>query len=336
MSTKILANLKIVVLAVIFAAGVSYISAWTGPGSGVTPPNDNVAAPLNVGQSTQAKAGALVLNSGWTDSLGNAIQAATGLEVFGTSSFQGPVQIVDGTQGVGKVLTSDVNGVASWMAPAAAAALLYGNTAFSSPGTYQWTAPPNVNQVKVYAWGAGGGGGGADSGGANAGGNGGGSGALVYGTVSVVPGQQYTITVGAGGTGGQGSFDNQHTCGVAGTASSFGSMVANGGGLSCASDAVEGHTAGMGGSGSGGTVINGNNGNYSTTPVGANGVSAPYGGAGGVSYNLYGGATNVNVNGGSPGAGGAGLTPGHGGSATGKGGTGGDGQVIIYYTLPMN
>jgi hypothetical protein len=156
--SKILANLKIVVLAVIFAAGVSYISAWTGPGSGVTPPNNNVSAPLNVGSSTQTKTGGLVLNGGWTDSLGNAVQAATGLEVFGTSSFQGPVQINTGSPQPGYILTAqDTNGTVGWSSVSGGSS---GRPTFITPITLvtvpsnsavNWTTVSNLQNYGVPA-----------------------------------------------------------------------------------------------------------------------------------------------------------------------------------------
>jgi hypothetical protein len=111
-TNQIITSIKTLALAIILAAGVSYIFAWTGPGTGVTPPNGNVASPLNVGTSTQTKVGPLVVNYGDLSS--------PGLEVLGG------LQIVDGTQGAGKVLTSDANGVASWMAPASTSSSLGG------------------------------------------------------------------------------------------------------------------------------------------------------------------------------------------------------------------
>lgn len=39
------------------------IFAWSGPGAGVTPPDGNVSAPVNVGTSAQIKNGALGVNS---------------------------------------------------------------------------------------------------------------------------------------------------------------------------------------------------------------------------------------------------------------------------------
>jgi hypothetical protein len=72
-------------------AGVTAVLAWTPPSS--NPPFNNVEAPINVSNITQNKSGKLGLG---------------GLVVFGK------FQLIDGTQGAGKVLVSDANGRASW------------------------------------------------------------------------------------------------------------------------------------------------------------------------------------------------------------------------------
>ncbi len=89
---------KVLSLSVLLAAGVSYIFAWTGPST--TPPGGNVAAPLNVATSSQTKMGPLIVN------YANLFSPA--LELLG------PIQIVDGTQASGSVLTSDANGIGHW------------------------------------------------------------------------------------------------------------------------------------------------------------------------------------------------------------------------------
>jgi len=75
---------------------------------------------------------------------------------------------------------------------------------FTTPGTFNWTVPAGVTQITVEAWGGGGAGGGSDDyiTCKGAGGAGGGGGAYATNsTVSVTPGQNLTIVVGAGGTG---------------------------------------------------------------------------------------------------------------------------------------
>ena len=69
---------------------------------------------------------------------------------------------------------------------------------FVSAGTYTWTVPAGVTSISVA--GVGGGGGGSQK---SAGGTGGAGGALTYvNTVSVTPGDTYTVVIGAGGTTG--------------------------------------------------------------------------------------------------------------------------------------
>lgn len=50
-------TLKSLVLALILVGGLSYVFAWTGPST--TPPNGNVAAPVNTGSVGQVKTGYL-------------------------------------------------------------------------------------------------------------------------------------------------------------------------------------------------------------------------------------------------------------------------------------
>ena len=73
---------------------------------------------------------------------------------------------------------------------------------FSTIGTTGWKAPPLTPGVAYLVVGGGGGGGnGYDTGG----GGGGGAGMVITGTLSVVPGTYYTVTVGAGGNGNAGA-----------------------------------------------------------------------------------------------------------------------------------
>ena len=60
MKTKIMQNIKSVIIVLVLVVGVSYASAaWTNPPS--TPPNGNVDAPINVGSLLQVKSGSLGL-----------------------------------------------------------------------------------------------------------------------------------------------------------------------------------------------------------------------------------------------------------------------------------
>ena len=78
-----------------------------------------------------------------------------------------------------------------------------GFVAFRTPaGTVTWTVPAGVSRIRARMWGAGGGGGftSAGTGGDHGGGGGGGGYAEKY--FDVVPGSNFTLVVGAGGTGG--------------------------------------------------------------------------------------------------------------------------------------
>lgn len=170
-----------------------------------------------------------------------------------------------------------------------------------------WECPPWVTSVEVECWGGGGGGGSGDQS-QNDSGSGGGGGAYSKETVSVTPGNTYTVTVGVAGTAGVGD-------GVAGGAggdtwfSTSGTVLAKGG----AGGAGSGPSGGAGGtaaSGVGTTKFSGGaggNGNLSGGTGGGGGSSAGTGGIGGTGQ--------------ASGSGGAGGTPPAGGGA------GGDGQV---------
>jgi len=148
---------------------------------------------------------------------------------------------------------------------------------FDFSGT--WTCPPNVFKVTVECWG-GGGKGGSASGNNRAGGGGGGGGYSRLVDYTVVPGNNYTVTVGTGGTtlangtvtnGGNSWFFNASTvlarggtsvaenatAGGAGGAIGIGTVTYSGGN---GATAVVGSYGGGGGS-SGGSAINGNPGN---------------------------------------------------------------------------
>ncbi len=96
---------------------------------------------------------------------------------------------------------------------------------YTTPGSTTWQAPLGV--TKVYVTMVGGGGGGASwSASSNASGGGGAGGeAVIKYPVTVTPGQNYTITVGAGGTAGASRGNN----GGDGAASVFGSLSVAGG-----------------------------------------------------------------------------------------------------------
>jgi hypothetical protein len=248
--------------------------------------------------------------------------------------------------------------------------------AFTSSGT--WTVPPGVYWMLVEMWGGGGGGGGGSSGGfesnanvswgqGGAGGGGGGAGAYVFQILPVTPGQQITVTVGAGGSGGAGGASGGHngTGGSSGGstylnigAAAAGGAGGGGGGVWPDNAAGSGGGAGTGGSPNSGLGLNGGNGstgnagsnngsgngNYGTGGSGGSGASALRfagsggGGGGGGGENANGSAgSNAGGQGcGGGGGGGGGTGPNSGGVqgteyAGGNGGNGSAGYVIIYF-----
>lgn len=114
-------NLFLPLVAVLLTAAVSFgvnalAATFAEPSS--APPANNAYAPLDTGPNANAKVGGLSLNSGGAINglivrNGNVgIGPATNL--LAKLDVQGTIRIADGTQGAGKVLTSDANGVASW------------------------------------------------------------------------------------------------------------------------------------------------------------------------------------------------------------------------------
>ena len=142
---------------------------------------------------------------------------------------------------------------------------------FTATGTTSWTAPTDVTQVEILVVAGGGGGGGDQAGG------GGGAGGVIYNnSYPVIPGQTYTVKVGAGGAGNGArgtNFDN-YFYGVSGGDSQFGNLIALGGGGG-ASMVVNGGTPAnsyangrSGGSGGGGS-------NWQSTNTAAGGAGTP-------------------------------------------------------------
>ena len=177
-----------------------------------------------------------------------------------------------------------------------------GQQAYTTPGTYSWTAPAGITSVSVVCVGAGGG----------TSYSGGGGGGLGWkNNISVTPGQSYTVVVGIGGSGGTSSNDNA----TSGTDSYFinATTVKGGGGVR-------------------GRTFDGGNG-LSTGGIGGNyvGDGGGNGGNGGAGEGYYGGAASGGAGGysGNGGAGGKATPspdfPGNPGSGGGGGGGGADG-----------
>ena len=94
MKTKIIQNIKSIILALILVIGVGYVSAqsWTPPTA--SPPGNNTDTPLNVGNSGQTKSGGLTFNTGGAV---NGLIVATGNVGIGTVSPQAKLAVQDGS-----------------------------------------------------------------------------------------------------------------------------------------------------------------------------------------------------------------------------------------------
>jgi hypothetical protein len=234
-------------------------------------------------------------------------------------------------------------------------------TSFTTVGINSWIAPAHVNSVEYLVVGGGGGGGGAyDTGSAG----GGGGGLVLSGTLTVVPGNTYSITVGAGGTGGTANrtLIPPEYSGNNGGTSKFATKIALGGGGGYRSrvqiggsgfggSAATGLTAPSGGNGAGnkdggkpggGGGGNGSAGGSSTlTPlqsrtggagltnnISSSNVTYGAGGDGGPYYTDYAGSNGIN----NTGNGGEGASSSDGNVDSGNnGGNGGSGIVILKY-----
>jgi hypothetical protein len=177
---------------------------------------------------------------------------------------------------------------------------------YTYQGTQTFTVPENVTFINVMIIGGGGGGGGGNCGSSSTefGGCGGGGGsgyANIVNNIPVTPGQQFTVTVGAGGTPGvmwdfYGYFiHNDIFDGGAGGTSSFGSYSAAGGsGGKCGDTSADNGGTSAGGAGG----VGFNNGH----PGSDGPLMQPYGGGmGGISYYIIYGMGGDGGNNGYPG-----------------------------------
>lgn len=189
-------------------------------------------------------------------------------------------------------------------------------TTYTTPGSYTWTAPTGVTQVQVLVVAGGGGGG---WGASNADGNGGGgAGGVVYNSAyTVVPGNNYSVTVGAGGATPSAAANSAR--GSSGGNSIFDTITAYGGGGG-GSDTTN---AGIAGGSGGGAGCGGSGGPYS----GGTGT-AGQGNAGGQA------TAGAGPGGGGGGGGGAGTTGFPGLGSNTKGGNGGQGALYAIAGNP--
>lgn len=166
---------------------------------------------------------------------------------------------------------------------------IVGQTAYTTPGSYTWTAPAGVTAVSVVAVGAGGGGTSVyDS---IPLGRGGGGGLGWKNSITVTPEQSYTVVVGAGGAaatsggnGGDSYFINASTVkGGGGSNNGVGGGYVGDGGGSGGNAPMASY---LGGGGAGGYT--GNGGNGGTGDAG----TAPQAGSGGGGAGGFGGTSN--------------------------------------------
>jgi hypothetical protein len=231
---------------------------------------------------------------------------------------------------------------------------------FTVTGSSTWTAPTGVRSVEyLVVGGGGGGGGGHDSGG----GGGGGGGMVLTGDLPVIPGNNYTVTVGANGAPSTNSYPTiRETNGGDGGISIFGSITALGGGGGKASrvqTTASGYrgsaqnsnifaatggsgggsnstSAGGSGGGGGGASANGTNGTGGSGGTGGDGIQSTFSGTN-VEYGKGGAGARGNVTTiGTPGIPNTGNGGGAGGftntaSGASNGGPGGSGMVILRY-----
>lgn len=201
---------------------------------------------------------------------------------------------------------------------------------YRTPGTFTFTVPPHVTQLRISLWGGGGGGAGVATYTNQA--SGGGGGGFAFGVYTVLPLTVYSMTIGAGGSGGAAG----NTTGQNGGTSSFDTLIsATGGQPGGPGTATGGAGPGYGGSGLGGSLnLIGGKGR------GGPGILTPSstlflaGGDGGSSWcsgeiPFSGGAAH---SGEMPGQGGSGGSTGSSAGAV-AGGAGSPGMILIDWTV---
>lgn len=215
--------------------------------------------------------------------------------------------------------------------------------AYTANGTFK--VPAGVTSIIVECWGAGGAGGGTSDN-TRYGGGGGAGGAYARRTLSVIPGDTYTVTVGGttNGLNSAGATGNPSWFGTAGTVyaqGGAGGAAPNGGtaqgGIGSAASSI-GDVVYAGGNGASGTVSRsgGGGGGAGTTGAGGNATgttpgtgTAADGGNGGSGLTVEGNGNTGSVFGG---GGSGGFVP---DNTNHSGGNGANGQVVITWTQPV-
>lgn len=275
---------------VTFSATPTWVTATT-----LTPAASNIAYSNQLtatGATTYALAAGNALPTGMTLSANGLISGNT--TVSSTTTYSFTILATDAElQDSPRTFSLDVSLISN------------GQQAYTTAGTYSWTAPAGITSVCVVCVGGGGG----------TGYSGGGGGGLGWkNNIAVTPGQSYTVVVGAGGTGTTGATDTVATSGGDSYFINATTVKGGGGGKGRYFDQAGGISSG----GTAGTYVGDGGGN---------------GGAGGMGRDAYGGAA-------SGGAGGYAGNGGDGGMATGgldyagnpgSGGAGGGGGADGYY-----
>lgn len=202
---------------------------------------------------------------------------------------------------------------------------------YSPAGSYNWVVPACVNFVTVEAFGGGGGGGGnigVVSGGTETctGAGGGGGGGYAARTYAVVPGESYTIVVGAGGTAGTAGANGGGTGVITTNAGNGG----NGGNSTFSGPATAGPGTLTGTGGVGGSAAQGRNTSGGTClAVNGAGGAGNLGLNGTVNYRGGNGTAGVIANFSTDRSGGA-------GGGAGAGGNGGDAPIANSVGVGIN
>jgi hypothetical protein len=194
---------------------------------------------------------------------------------------------------------------------------------FSSPGATTWTCPAGVTSVTVECWGAGGGGVIA----APFPPGGGGGGAYSRSTLTVIPGNVYPLTVGAGvagGDGGQSFFIDAATVMAMGGSQALGHLNSGqpGGQASAGVGEIK-FSGGTGGNGANASHNGGGGAGASRTTNGPNG-GLNGNGSGGIAVFPGGNGGDANTGGTAPG----------GGGGSGLVTAGGAGRIVLTYPVP--
>ncbi|MEM0372735.1 MAG: hypothetical protein QXO69_02780, partial [archaeon] len=210
-------------------------------------------------------------------------------------------------------------------------------TNFTASGT--WTAPQGITYVLVEAWGGGGAGGGRTT---NGRAGGGGGGAYAAANITVIPGNNYTVTVagttaggsGNGANGGASYFGNGSQVSALGGSGGLSSGTGGAGGSAASSNGTVKYNGGNGGTadftwsggGGGGAGSTGAGGNANVGTAGTG--TSELGGNGGAGRNSQGAGNAGNVYGGGGGGGVRTL------SGNRNGGDGAAGFIRITYETP--